>query len=133
MPTVDPALLAEQARTLAADLRATYNAGEVKAQRAATLLDILADALAPSSAPTSEPRLFKVGDRVRIARKVVIDSNRRDCGWFLFKNAALGLVGVVSDIDPDDWAMHVAVDLGHGRVWWFSPEALDLLPAEDGQ
>jgi hypothetical protein len=131
MPTVDPTSLAEQARTLAADLRATYNAGEVKAQRAAALLDTIADALAPSPASTSEPRPLKVGDHVRIARKTLT----RDAGgfvvWVTYMDYTIGQTGVIDRIDSEGLP-HVSFN-DDPEGWWYPTEALDFLPAEDGQ
>ena len=128
MPTVDATALAEQARTIAADLRATYNVGEVKAQRAATLLDTLADAL--THAPTSEPRPFEVGDRVRFARKIGPESTHANA-------PPLGWEGVIVDNDYSRIPFRVEgrpwENYRYRPLWWFVPEALDLLPTEDGQ
>lgn len=66
---------------------------------------------------------FKVGDRVRIARKVEVDSAGRDCGWCHYMDGEVGTITVIACIQPDRGAASILDDGG----WWFSPEALDRL------
>lgn len=128
MPTVDHASLAEQARTLAADMRAAPNFERIASYNvchAIDLLEVLAAALTP--APTSEPRPFEVGDRVRFARKIGPESTHANA-------PPLGWEGVIVDsripfrVEGRPWENY-----RYRPLWWFVPEALDLLPTEDGQ
>ena len=64
---------------------------------------------------------FKVGDIVKVARKVAVDSRSRLCHWHLPMDREIGSVGAVSHIHEDGL---VAVTGAGG--YYFSPEALDL-------
>lgn len=123
MPTSDP-ILAEQARTLARELldwRETKPFRlHLKAASTIALLERLAIALDP----------FKVGDRVRIARKTLT----RDAGgsvlWGSYMDHTIGQTGTIDRIDAGD--LHVSLDVDPGG-WCYPADALDLLPAEDAQ
>ena len=73
------------------------------------------------------PRVFKVGDRVRIARKVETDSMGRDCEWVPSMDDHVGKAGIIEFMDNSVYPYCVG---GDGGLWWYSPEALDLLPVE---
>jgi hypothetical protein len=70
------------------------------------------------------PRPFKVGDRVKVARKVETDSKGRDCHWDAEgMDATIGTLQTVARVtdEPDD---SYPVRLT-GDGYWYSPEALE--------
>lgn len=150
MTTKSPTDLARDARTLADSLRERFNAGEFTLHRAATMLDTLAALISEQAATIAalegeqrlaqdkarieaaglddSPREFKVGDRVRIAHRVATDRAGHPCYWTSGMDQCLGHEGV---IDALDWAVWPQIPYGVlalGQRFYYSPEALDLLP-----
>lgn len=95
-------------------------------------LDQIAVALeAQAERGATATRRFKVGDRVRIARKFEEREGTAARGaidWVCPMDQTLGMTGTVVDIDKDG---DIDVDF-NGSGWYYTPEALDLLPAEEG-
>lgn len=71
--------------------------------------------------------VFKVGDRVRFAQRKGANANHMDA-------PPLEWEGVVTEVDQWSLILPFCVEgkawLRECAVWWFAPEALDLLPAE---
>ena len=136
MTTKSPTDLARDARTLADSLRERFNAGEFTLHRAATMLDTLAALISEQAATIAAlkapkvkpqaPRPFKVGDEVRVTRKIEIDSKGNDCFWNPAKSALLGDTAEITGPVTTGVTLGIA-----GDYWWFSVEALDLVRAVD--
>ncbi len=75
-------------------------------------------------------RLLRVGDTVRVARKVIIDSRGRNCDWDAEMDSIVGSTITVLVVDHERNHDPITVYAGNEATetqWWYSPEALDLI------
>ena len=71
---------------------------------------------------------FEVGETVRLARAVDIDSRGEPCGWPRDWDHHIGEDVTVDGTDYDTGdGMTVRIETGDGKVAWVSHEALDRL------
>lgn len=99
-------------------LRGTLRAAEDRiAEKIAEFLEVKVGATDPGQ---SEGDHFKVGDRVRIARKIDV------LEWVDEMNATVGLEGEVYHIDASMTdAIPICILFSSGRRWWYPLAALE--------
>lgn len=71
---------------------------------------------------------FKVGDKVKVVRKVESFANGWENTWEVEMDEAIGKVGEISDGDSD--APNTAgfcIQIDDSASWYFPPEALELV------
>lgn len=79
---------------------------------------------------TDKPAIaFKVGDTVKVARKVVTNSKGFDCHWSPDMNTSVGATQTVTHVELDSDMDSIPVRLDNAQ--WYSPEALDLVTAAE--